>query len=207
MSNSNDSLLNDLLSLNGGVDVSGCLANCSNHGDCQLDTNNTYACFCKRNYQGNACQFVYDPCLQSSLSCLNGGTCVLIPNEMDPQTYGFECVCDARFYYGSKCENKYDPCSNFTVECLNGGYCSANNATRGTALCKCLIGYTGEQCEIKNKTKKTVQDTQSYATLIAISIFVILGVLLVGNDVVKLFMQHKEKNRRRIEKKRIIYEN
>ena len=183
ISGQNASSLAGLLTQNANLISSGCLSNCSNNGDCQLDASNgTYSCFCARNYAGNACQFIYNPCLAPTLPCLNQGTCVLKPNYENPAVFDFDCVCTS-FYNGSSCENLISVCWNVT--CSSRGVCVDDGSHR--AVCKCIQYYSGSDCEIVEPMKKTVETTQLTATIIAASFLFLLGAAIVLNDVFNIF--------------------
>ena len=108
--------------------------NCSNSGSCYNST-----CHCDSGSIGFHCEF--KSCDKDESKCLNGGTCINIPetdwNEgVDP----FFCSCASNFYYGDRCEHVM--CS--PELCFNGGSCKDEHQ----AGCNCSDGYTGEQCEV-----------------------------------------------------------
>jgi len=142
-------LNNDLIQLgtNGISDVleqnknlNGCLQNCSNNGDC-LSENNTFVCFCRRNYEGKNCENIYNPCLVNP--CLNEGVCILLPDKINLNTLDFYCKCSDN-YNGSRCEEKIDRCEKQT--CSNNGYCVDEN-NNGTS-CVCKQYFSGSNCEV-----------------------------------------------------------
>ena len=113
-------ILNILTNYTG--DMTGCLVNCNNKGDCEY-INGTLSCFCKQNYQGDACQAYYNPC--STGPCMNSGECVLKPMDSDPTILNFTCVCNSTLFEGPRCQYPIDYCKNET--CNGQGACTSQS--------------------------------------------------------------------------------
>ena len=171
------SQISSILTSQGGQ-FYGCLMNCSNNGDCEVE-NGSYTCFCRRNYEGVACQNIYNPCLIKQ--CLNDGICIIIPSALDPTTYDFTCNCST-YYNGSKCENKVDICQN--KKCSGNGFCYDDNHV---AKCACLQLYEGDNCEKASEVKKAVVTTQITATVLAAIIMTSIPILILLNDILNFF--------------------
>jgi hypothetical protein len=177
--------LNEILANYTG-DLSACLANCSNHGFCKFDSvMNKYMCQCDQYRMGRACQTDSRPC--SSNPCLNNGTCSNMNNDTS-----FECTCqDSNLFYGIYCENNLDLCQiNNTNVCvsLSQGYCIMNGSQ---PMCKCLMGYSGVNCEVISTfviIRKYIVDSSTIITIIVLIGF-ILTVLFF--DYTKYFVMNK----------------
>ena len=138
------------------ADLSGCLVNCSNNGDCEY-MNGTFSCFCKQNYQGNACQTFYNPC--STYPCLNNGTCVLVPMSSNPDVLDFVCKCNSTLFAGARCQLPIDYCGNRT--CNGHGHCMSED---GKAVCQCVQYYYGTDCEQVETTVIVTEKVKTFST-------------------------------------------
>ena len=174
--NNTGSQLNEILATYNS-DLSSCLANCSNQGICIFDSNNQYVCQCNQYRNGLSCQSDTRPC--SSGPCLNNGTCSNINNETS-----FQCTCQNNLYYGQYCENKVDLCLNSTNCIKNQGYCVMNQTQ---AICKCLLDFSGPNCEIKSSFLVISKSIISAATIIFIVIMVLCVILILLFDFTKHF--------------------
>jgi hypothetical protein len=173
--------------LNSNFDLSGCIVNCSNNGQCQFDSLiNNFFCSCNSVYlSGYACQIDSRPC--SSNPCLNNGTCVdystsskyNISSILGKNYSSFNCLCDEN-YKGTYCESKIDVCQNET--CSNNGNCIDLN---NKAKCECFSMYSGEKCESESNELKTVKKIISLASILAIVIIVLLYSCFVCMDITK----------------------
>ena len=119
-------------------------------------------------------------------SCLNNGTCI---SQVDNAT--FECHCQ-HTYYGINCENQEDICANKT--CSSNGYCQTYAASE--PKCRCLIGYSGDNCEVEDSFRKIIRYVQYISLIIVCTCYTILVTLVVSNDILNMF---DVKNRRKID--------
>ena len=183
--NNTGSQLNGILATYTG-DISSCLANCSNQGICVLDSNQQYVCKCNQYRTGLSCQSDTRPC--SSGPCLNNGICSNINNETS-----FQCTCQMNLYYGQYCENKVDLCLNNSIKCIkNQGYCVMNNTQ---AICKCLLDFSGPNCEIESTSYVVRKSFINAATIIAILVFVAFAFMILCFDFTKYFCLTPNKKR------------
>ena len=146
---------------NSSYDLSGCIVNCSNKGECKFDSLiNNFFCSCNSVYlSGYACQIDSRPC--SSNPCLNNGTCLdysdygnySISTLSGMNSSSFSCACN-HFYKGTYCESKIDVCLNET--CSSNGNCLDLN---NKAKCKCFSMYSGDKCESESNELKTVRQS------------------------------------------------
>jgi hypothetical protein len=167
--------------------LSACLVNCSNQGFCLLDSlMNKYICQCDQYRMGKACQTDTRPC--SSNPCLNNGTCSNIKNDTS-----FECECpESNLFYGIYCENKLDLCQNMHNNvCVSPsqGYCIVNGSQ---PMCKCILGYSGVNCEIVSTFLVVRKYIIDLSTLIAIIVLGSYIVLVIFFDLTKYFMNKKK---------------
>ena len=178
----NAAQLSSILSTYTG-DLSACLGNCSNQGNCILNSNQQFVCECNQYKTGTACQSDSRPC--SSSPCLNNGTCSSMNNET------FQCFCQSNFYYGTFCENKVDLCHNNTELCVyNQGYCFMNDTQ---PMCKCLKGYSGAKCEIVSQSLKVIKSIINAATIIAILALAAIVFFVLFLDYTKYFVIKQKK--------------
>ena len=164
--------LANVLASNTGLNA--CLEGCSNHGLCEM-TNSSFACFCRRDYAGDKCQYTSNPCLTGE--CLNSGVCILRPYLLNPHLYDYTCNC-SEYYYGAHCENQVNVCAD--QACSSRGYCVAVNHK---ATCVCNQFYSGSRCEIVSSQKKVTDDVMLTSTIIAICVLSGLCLLVVYLDV------------------------
>ena len=185
--------------LQSNVDVSSCLANCSNQGTCKLDPQTLkYICECNDNFTGVSCQTNKRPCSRSNVKCMNNATCINSPSD----SFNYTCQCLSGLYFGEYCENKRNPCENRT--CSSNGYCIQFNQNQNqTTKCKCNNGYDGDQCELQMNSVKIVKNVQWVATFIAILTLVLTFSLFIASDVLdylKIGNQHIDMDEWRDEK-------
>ena len=180
--------------LNSNYDLSGCIVNCSNNGQCKFNSiiNNFY-CSCYSIYFGGyACQIDTRPC--SSNPCLNNATCVDYSTSSNYSSSSFSCVCDEYYMYkGVYCESKIDVCRNET--CSTNGYCLDLN---NKAKCVCSSMYWGERCEMESNELKTEKQIISIASILAIIIIILFYIFIVLLDVAKFCCEKKVKKRKRL---------
>jgi len=184
--------LNDILSSYTG-DLSACLANCSNRGVCVLNSLQQYVCECNQFRTGASCQTDSRPC--SSNPCLNNGTC----SNMNDNT-SFNCTCqNPELYHGTYCENKNDLCKNNPKVCYNSqGFCVMNGTQ---PMCKCLMDYSGINCEIMSTSLAVKKAIIDVSTIIAIAVMMCYVILILCFDYTKYFLF---KNQKPIKKKKQI---
>ena len=166
----------------------GCLVNCSNHGQCKLNMNSfIYECGCDPYFSGSFCQYDSSPC--SPNPCLNNGTCTTTNSK---NGISFQCECQSSFY-GGHCENQINICENKT--CNQHGYCyNSLNVPK----CKCLIGYSGDDCETASIFTKIVRPSvQILATVICILVIIATIFFVVSNDLLNYYYTIKRKNKPR----------
>jgi preprotein translocase subunit SecG len=109
----------------------------------------------------------------------------------------FQCKCsNPNLYYGIYCENKFDLCQNSTV-CANTnqGYCIVNGTQ---PMCKCLMGYSGVNCEILSTALAAKKVITRTTTIIAIIVMVCFVLIVIFFDYTKYFLM---KNKSNIKKK------
>jgi len=166
--------------LKSSYDVSSCLVDCSNQGQCQFDQQALkFFCECDQNYMGSSCQTDTRPCFNNK--CLNNATCVNTLN-MTMESYRCECPSNGLFY-GQYCENRINTCQNVT--CSLHGYCISNQNL--TTQCKCLYGYSGEICDLEATSMKMRKYFQWTATIICMAFFVIFWMIVISFDVLSYF--------------------
>ena len=184
--------------LNSNYDLSGCLVNCSNNGQCKFDSLiNNFFCSCSSIYlSGYACQIDTRPC--SSNPCLNNATCVDYSNSanynmsslLSTNSSSFYCLCN-QYHKGYFCELEIDVCQNET--CSSNGNCFASNHM---PKCKCFNMYSGDKCEFESSDLKTVKAMISFTTFLAIIIIVLFYCVFVLMDITKYFCKRLHKGKR-----------
>jgi hypothetical protein len=176
-SNQSSQLINILSSYS--FNLSPCLVNCSNRGQCVLGNNFELICQCTHSFfTGDSCQYDVRPC--STNKCLYNGTCTNLNNNTQ-----FKCECSQN-YYGANCEKQIDVCKVKNVTCSNQGYCL--NQANGTAVCKCFLNYYGDNCEFQDafvKVIKTISVSSLIVLLTSIGLFVLW---IVSNDIMNIFI-------------------
>ncbi|XP_071478484.1 uncharacterized protein [Diadema antillarum] len=146
------------------------------HGACVSSASDRFTCMCPAQWRGTACEVDVDECSEwsgdlcgngtvcinedggyrcedpcaSPNPCENGGTCSI--THSDPY---YTCECGPN-HEGDNCDilvETDDACSEVSNMCHNGGTCFSFG---GAALCYCLPGYQGEQCEIDTDVCQTI---------------------------------------------------
>jgi preprotein translocase subunit SecG len=147
-----------------------------------------YICECNQYKTGGACQSDSRPC--SSNPCLNNATCLNVINQMNQSK--FQCNCsNPNLYYGIFCENKFDLCQNSSVCFNNQGYCVVNDTQ---PMCKCLMGYSGVNCEILSSAlsaKKVITKTTTIIAIVVMGLFILLVIFF---DYTKYFLMKNKKS-------------
>jgi hypothetical protein len=175
--------LNNILANYTG-DLSACLSNCSNQGICKLNSLQQYICECNQYKTGAACQSDSRPC--SNNPCLNNATCLNVMNQTK-----FQCECsNPNLYFGIYCENKFDLCQNSSVCFNNQGYCIVNGTQ---PMCKCLMGYSGVNCEILSTALAAKKVITKTTTIFAIIVMVCFVMIVIFFDYTKFFLMKNEK--------------
>ena len=152
-------------------DMIGCLANCSNNGECQFYLN-TFKLFCSCNlhFRGPKCDIDTRAC--SCGPCLNNAVCI----NTNLSTTGYLCNCN-QFYTGTNCETEIDLCQNET--CSSNGKCGiVDNKPK----CKCFRYYSGETCELQEKTLSTIKYVSNLALILTISLISLFYILIFVSD-------------------------
>ena len=103
---------------------------CTNGGTCVPG----YGCFCQAGYGGDDCDTIL-PTQCTNSTCLNDGTCLLLPNGT------VICVCPTG-YTGVRCQTTVSICS--LNPCQNNGTCMDSGTTG--YVCVCPPNFTGAQC-------------------------------------------------------------
>ncbi len=122
LAESNPKMLLAMLNLP-GQDMTGCLSNCSNRGQCSLNDENKFICKCEMFYTGDSCQTDVRAC--SAKPCQNNGTCIEV-SKPGQEINDYACNCSSPFYSGLRCEIKFNVCWNKT--CSMNGKCFNNNS-------------------------------------------------------------------------------
>ena len=183
MSSSTIQTILDILT-NPQNDISNCLKNCSNQGQCQLNpATEQLVCQCFTNFNGPSCQTDLRPCSQNK--CFNNGTCININNMTS-----FKCECQSNLYYGTNCENKVNICINVT--CSGQGYCLDNGTV---PVCKCYMGYFGDRCEQQDSSKKIVSKIQITSIIIVCAVFSFTVFIILANDGWNLLLASRKRER------------
>ena len=163
-------------------DISCCLSNCSNNGQCKIDTNTQkYSCQCMNNFVGTSCQTDPTPC--SSNPCLNNGTCTNL-NETQ-----FDCQCQL-YYFGTFCEYRVDICANET--CSGNGYCKVNGTL---PVCKCKSGFHGDVCDLEDTSVKVVKGVQMGSIVIVCTCLSVTVTSILLNDGCNLLLTTLKRRR------------
>lgn len=199
-SNLNLETINHILS-SVNYDLSGCLINCSNHGQCKL-TNQKYQCSCDKDFIGHSCKTCTKIC-QTRIKCLNGGTCldlIEFNNQTNQIEYGFKCLCSS-YYNGTNCENEIDLCEN--RNCSLNGNCKVN--LNKTSYCDCFKFYNGTDCEFKSNELLKIEAVIKISSIIGIIILVGSYLLILANDLIDLTKKNKIKTKSRKNKKIIKF--
>ena len=168
-------------------DLTGCLSNCSQNGQCMLDpSSQMYSCSCLTNFVGTSCQNDVRPC--SKHPCLNNGTCM---NVNTNGSLSFNCDCQSQ-YYGVFCEDKVNLCEN--INCSSHGYCWTSEKQ---AQCKCFINYYGDNCENEAAFTKIIKNVQITSLFICLTCIILYWMIIVLNDVSNLFIIKNKFNHKR----------
>ena len=181
--------------LSSPYDLSACLTNCSNNGQCSFDIKNSkFICICSFDYYtGTKCEIDKRPC--SSFQCFNNGTCLNKINETTQQ-YDFECQCQYP-YYSRRCESKINLCQINSTCVPNQGLCIINGTQ---TACKCFTGYSGDFCEIMSSSLQTAKAISNISALVAIILIICFMVLIVLSDLTKLFPKKAKIKSKKIKK-------
>ncbi len=162
-------------------DITPCLLNCSNHGQCVLN-GDFYFCSCLDNYSGQTCEV--DLRLCSSQPCINNATCI---DYIEFGSYLFNCTCPD-LYYGMYCQFKEDVCKN--EKCSSNGVCQD---MKNKPVCKCFDEFSGKQCETKSMRLKVIKAVVSTSTVLAIVIIVLCYLLFIFFDLCGFFSSANKK--------------
>ena len=167
------------------LDLTFCLTNCSNSGQC-LVSNSTVKCVCNQNFFGKACQYNIYECPTNM--CLNNGTCFgsLNNNKTSAFNSTYYCKCTAN-YYGNYCENKVDICQNVTCS-YNGECYEYSNSTK----CKCHFMYQGNDCELESVEFKTIKVVISVTSIIAIVVVICFYLIIISMDIFDYLIKGKK---------------
>lgn len=193
--------------LNSGYDMSSCIVNCSNSGQCNFDiTLNIFYCVCDSTFlSGSACQLDTRPC--SSNPCLNNASCVDYSNFFNYNisilsNSSFYCVCD-KYHQGSYCESKIDVCQNET--CSGNGICQDLN---NNPTCKCLSMYIGEKCDQQSSELKAAKAIVWFTSIIAIITIILFYSIILMMDITKYcFKRNENKIKQTVQVKKYVYIN
>ena len=179
-------------------DLTGCLINCSNNGNCKLNQDSFFACVCNKYYGGKSCQVDIRPC--SKLICLNNSTCYdkysSNSNQSAVTNFTYFCECKPGFY-GNNCEKQINVCFNET--CSDNGYCKINGTEPS---CVCRIEHYGVKCEFEDTFAKIVRYTKITVTVMAVLIVGLTGWIILCNDIWNFFLKPKAKKIKKVKKRR-----
>lgn len=169
-------------------DMSACIVNCTNNGNCYMDSKtNLLGCSCAQYYAGASCQTDTRAC--SSSPCMNGANCLDSSTWPSLATTSYFCNCSSA-YYGVNCELKYDLCANET--CSGHGSCSAVN---DVANCTCFKNYFGSLCQYEEESLKAIKQAVSAASILAIVVLVLFYAIFICNDVHSFFINRRKVGR------------
>jgi len=172
--------VNNILA-DGSSDISGCLSNCSNNGQCTSQSHKIQ-CVCLPGFSGSACEIDLRVCSPKNSKCLNNGPCIETND-----TNGFICNC-TQLYTGVYCETKIDLCENVT--CSKHGNCvDLGNSTK----CDCFNLYLGDFCQTESVELVKIKGAISIASVIALTIIIGFYCCFIIMDFLKYFLCRKVK--------------
>ena len=167
--------------IDSSFDISGCLVNCSNNGQCAYQSNNKITCTCMPGFTGKACEIDLRVCSPKNNKCMNNGLCIEVNNKN-----GFVCNC-SQFYVGDYCETKIDLCKNIT--CSSHGTCvDLGNSTK----CVCYEMYLGDLCQNESDELAKVKAIISIASIIAIITIVLFYNCFLLMDFLKYICKNRQ---------------
>jgi len=193
-SNQSTQLINILSSYS--FNLTPCLVNCSNRGQCVLGSNFELICQCtSSHFTGDSCQYDVRPC--STNKCLYNGTCMNLNNNTQ-----FKCECSQN-YYGANCEKQIDACKMKNVTCSSQGYCL--NQDNGTAICKCFLNFYGDNCEFQDAFVKVIKNISVSSLVVLLTSIGLFVLWVVSNDIMNIFItKSRYGENKRQEKSKII---
>ncbi|XP_071824330.1 uncharacterized protein [Apostichopus japonicus] len=118
-------------------------SDCQNGGICQPDLFDCtrYTCQCPTCFSGEFCQIRANGCSPIN-PCANGGVCTDLSN-IECGAFRCDCVgCFSGFACGTAIPN---PCNQ--QPCRNGGTCTRNIQFCASYTCRCLPGFSGDDCQ------------------------------------------------------------
>jgi hypothetical protein len=186
--------------LNINTDITPCLLNCSNNGECIYNQiSNNFTCNCFENYTGSNCNIDKRPCNSAKLQCINNGICINNRTGPNKDDYTFACNCSYPFY-GDRCQFKIKLCQNIT--CSKQGICLVVNDTQ--PVCKCFPNFSGNECEISGFKMKTIKAVGYISVGISIAFMAGFVGLIIYIDIVRFLRpdQDDEERMRKKEKKK-----
>ena len=172
--------------LTSSYDMSACITNCSNNGQCVFALNK-FKCDCNFPfYTGDNCEIDLRPC--SNIACLNQGNCINNNKTLDQIINNktlingsigdsFKCLCIYP-YTGRQCELKINVCENET--CSGNGYCFDNSSQ---PTCQCFMNYLGDKCSTMTRQLKIIKQVTSVTAVLAIVILSLFGVVFLAMDI------------------------
>jgi hypothetical protein len=101
----------------------------------------------------------------------------------DSDFAGFSCQC-GNLYYGEYCQFKIDVCENET--CSKNGFCKDFN---NKPLCVCFALFFGDQCQTQSAELKTIKQTVTGASGVAITIIALFFATFISMDAFKYSTQ------------------
>jgi hypothetical protein len=141
---------------------------------------------CHLGFTGYFCETNINLC--SSNPCLFNSSCLDHYSSFDK--FEYKCICK-NGYEGKNCQNKINKCVD--KDCSNNGLC-ITDIESNESVCKCVLYYSGANCEIKSQNLIEIEYKIKITVIIAIIVLSLLFITLVLNDLINYFLKLKPKD-------------